>query len=174
MSKRLAMLFLVVLVFPVAAATKAGAGSWTDDAGVIHFSDDVKDASQARQQVTAGSSSAENRGGSASQIESDRLTEELKKLQEGLLVKRKEAARLHRKWVVAKGRMPTKDELADFEKKRAKGEVPIGDNPFVNKSPLSSPGLYRQAYYLKVEEIRHDEEQVVHLQDAINALNKKR
>ena len=174
MSKRLTILFLVVLALTLASAAQAGDGSWTDDAGVIHFSDDVKDASQAQQQVTAGSSSTENRGGSASQIESDRLTEELRKLQEGLLVKRKEAARLHRKWVVAKGRMPTKDELADFEEKRAQGEVPIGDNPFVNKSPLSSPGLYRKAYYLKVEEIRRDEEQVVHLQDAIIALNQRR
>ncbi len=108
---------------------------------------------------------------SASQIEADGLKEELGKLQEGLLSKRKEAARLHRKWVVAKGRMPGKDELADFEEKRAQGEVPIADNPFVNKSPLSSPGMYRKAYFLKVEEIKRDEEHVVLLQDKINTLN---
>jgi hypothetical protein len=153
MKKRLSVYLLVVPALLVAAAVRVGAASGTDDAGVLH------------------SSAMKNGGVSATQAEADRLTEELKKLQEGLLAKRKEAARLHRKWVVTKGRMPGKDELADFEKKRVKGEVPIGENPYVNKSPLSSPGLYRRDYFLKAEEIKRDEEHVGRLQNEINALN---
>jgi hypothetical protein len=172
MNKRLTILFLAVLAFPLATSVRAGAGSWSDDAGDMHFSDEGKAPSQTQQQELTGSSVvAGNRGASASQIEIDRLKEEVGKLQEGLISKRTEAAKLHRKWVVAKGRLPSKGELAEFEKKRAQGEVPIADNPFVNKSPLSSPGMYRKAYFLKVEEIKHDEEHVVLLQDKINALS---
>ena len=83
--------------------------------------------------------------------------QELKALQESLAVKKKELARLHHKWTVAKGRVPSKEELKEFEEKRAKGKATMEDNPYINKKPLSSPGLSRQAYYQKLEEVRQDE-----------------
>jgi hypothetical protein len=92
---------------------------------------------------------------------------ELKALKESLPLKKKELARLHHKWTVAKGRVPTPEEIKDFEKKRAKGKVSFDDNPYVNKKPLSSPGLARQAYFKKLEEVRRDEERVRRLEQEL-------
>jgi hypothetical protein len=139
------MLFLVVLALSTAIAAQAGNNQLTDNAGVQH-------------------------DGSARLTESGRLAEELKKLQDGLPVKKKELARLHRKWVVVKGRMPTADELEEFGEKQADGEVKIEDNPYVNNNPLSSPGRHREAYYKKLYEIRHDEERIATVQERLNAL----
>jgi hypothetical protein len=139
------MLFLVVLALSTAVAAQAANNQSTNDAGIQH-------------------------DGNAWSTESVRLAEELKKLQDGLPAKKKELARLHRKWVVVKGRMPTADELKKFEEKQADGEVKIEDNPYVNNNPLSSPGRHREAYYRKLYEIRNDEERIAALQDRLNAL----
>lgn len=110
------------------------------------------------------------RDGNAGQTKYESLSSELRQLESELPAKKKELARLHRKWVVAKGRMPTTKELKTFEEKSAKGPVKVADNPFVNKSPLSSPGRYRVAYFQKLEEIRADEVRIATLRNEINAL----
>ena len=79
----------------------------------------------------------------AKQEEHARLSLELKEIREALPAKKQELERLHHKWVVSKGRMPTGEELKDFEKKRAKGKATFKDNPYINKKPLSSPGIAR-------------------------------
>lgn len=101
----------------------------------------------------------------------EQLSSELTQLTAGLPAKKAELAWLHRKWVIAKGRMPTADELKKFAEKQAKGEVKIQDNPYVNKSALSSPGHYRELYYKKLYEIRADEKRIATLRSEINALS---
>jgi len=108
--------------------------------------------------------------GNAVQTKYDSLSTELTQLESGLPAKKTELARLHRKWVVAKGRMPSSKELKAFEEKRSEGEVKLEDNPFVNKSPLSSPGRYRAAYYQKLDEIKTDEARIATLRNELNAL----
>jgi len=120
---------------------------------------------------TSGSSIPEVRDGKGRQAEYERMTEELKQLQDGLPAKKTELAQLRRKWVVVKGRMPTQEELEEFEEQRAEGEVSVADNPYVNKNPLSSPGRYRGAYYKKLDEVRGDEARIARLRDEIKALN---
>jgi hypothetical protein len=100
------------------------------------------------------------------------LMQELKMLQEGLAVKQAELAKLRHKWTVNKGRTPTKEELKEFEEKRAKGVVKVEDNPYVNKSPLSSPGRWREAYYEKLAEINKDKERSICLEQEIDALKR--
>jgi hypothetical protein len=114
---------------------------------------------------------SETRTENAAQAENDRLSSELTQLEAGLPAKKEELARLHRKWVVAKGRMPTKEELKKFEEKQAKGEVKVEDNPYVNKSPLSTPGRYREAYFKLRNEIRADEERIALLRNQINTVS---
>lgn len=103
-------------------------------------------------------------------MEYARLSRELETLQEELPNKKKELARLHHKWTVAKGRVPTPEELKDFEKKQAKGKAAFEDNPYINKKPLSTPGLARQAYYKKSEDIRNDEDRIRQLQKDLQQL----
>ncbi len=114
----------------------------------------------------------EVRDGKAGQADYARLSEELKRLEAGLPAKREDLARLRRKWVAVKGRMPTAKEVKEFEKKRAKGEADFEDNPYVNKNPLSSPGIYREAYYKKLNEIRSDEARIAKLKEEIAGLNR--
>jgi hypothetical protein len=99
------------------------------------------------------------------------LNQELTALRKGVAEKKKELARIRRKWQINKGRIPTQDELKEFEKKRAKGAVSIKDNPFINRNPLSSPSRYREAYYKKLDEIKQDEERIDGITTEINALN---
>ena len=66
--------------------------------------------------------------------------------------------------------MPTADELKTFNEKSAEGEVKLEDNPYVNKSALSTPGRHRMAYFQKLNEIRADEERIVTLRNEINAV----
>src|SRR6266571_4519781 len=94
----------------------------------------------------------------------DSVAQELKTLQEELAVKKTELAQLRHKWTINKGRTPTEKELKEFEEKRAKGEAKTEDNPYVNKSSLSSPGRWREAYYKKLDEIKKDEERAVRLE----------
>lgn len=93
-----------------------------------------------------------------------RLAQELKMLREGLAIKQVELAKLRHKWIVSKGRTPTEEELKIFEEKRASGEVKAEDNPYVNKTPLSSPGRWRAAYYKKLAEINKDKERLIRLE----------
>ena len=94
----------------------------------------------------------------------------MKALKEALAINKKELSRLRHKWSVAKGRTPTPDELLEFEKKRAKGQVTVEDNPYINKNPLSSPGRARQAYYQKLQEVRLDEGQLRQLEKDLAAV----
>lgn len=101
-----------------------------------------------------------------------RLNAELQRLEAGLPAKQEELARIRRKWVVVKGRVPTEQELKDYEKKRAKGEAKAEDNPYMNKSPLSSPGRYREAYYQKLNEIKGDEARIARLKAELAGVNR--
>jgi hypothetical protein len=193
---------IIALSLCLAASARSATYRWTDDAGVKHFTDNPDtipnrylsrttelpsmsrdtgnapavgtEPSPPAQQPAAKSSSSppEKKEGSAANAESAKLAGELKKLEEGLPAKKEELARLRRKWVVVKGRTPTAKELEAFEKKRVEGEAAIEDNPFVNKSPLSSPGRYRVAYYRKLEEIRRDEMRIEQLRNEIKALQR--
>jgi hypothetical protein len=97
------------------------------------------------------------------------LVQEIKMLQEGLIVKQAELAKLRHKWTVSKGRKPTEEELKEFEEKRAKGEGKVEDNPYVNKTPLSSPARWRAAYYEKLAEITKDRERLIRLEQELDA-----
>ncbi|HBA89965.1 MAG TPA: DUF4124 domain-containing protein [Geobacter sp.] len=108
----------------------------------------------------------------AAASERARLAAELKSLQEALVVKKKELARLHHKWSVVKGRTPTEDEVKKFEKKRDKGEATSKDNPYVNKNPLSSPAPARAAYFKKLQEVQKDEERARQIEQSLQALNR--
>jgi len=111
--------------------------------------------------------------GNAGQTKQERLSSELRQLESGLPAKKTELTRLHRKWVVAKGRTPTAEELKTFEEKSAEGAVKIEDNPYVNKSALSTPGRHRVAYYEKLNEIKSDEERIVTLRNELHALGSR-
>jgi len=108
--------------------------------------------------------------GNAGQAKYEWLSSELQQLESGLPAKKAELARLHRKWVVSKGRMPTADEIKSFEKKSAQGTVTAADNPFVNRSALSTPGRHRAAYFQKLREIRADEERIATLRNELNGV----
>ena len=89
---------------------------------------------------------------------------ELQILKQELPGKERELAKLHRKWLVTKGRTPTKEEVETFEEKVAKGEATPDDNPFVNKRRLSNSSPARAAYFKKLEEIRKDEARIGQLE----------
>jgi hypothetical protein len=93
-----------------------------------------------------------------------KLARELQALRQELPAKKQELTRLHRKWLVAKGRTPTEKEKKEFDEKLAKGEATLEDNPFINKNPLSNPVPARVAYYKKLEEIKRDEGRIRQLE----------
>ena len=97
------------------------------------------------------------------------LGRELQKLQDGLPAKKKALAQLRRKWTMVKGRAPSADEIAAFEKKRAQGKAVEKDNPYVNRNPLGTPGPAREAYYRKLDEVRQDEERIDRLRKELDA-----
>ena len=97
-------------------------------------------------------------------------TAELKQLQAGLVSKEAELERLHHRWVVSKGRTPTTKEIQEFEAKRAKGTAKAEDNPYVNKSALSTPARWRGAYYDKLADVTRDKERSASLERQIEAL----
>jgi len=195
-------ILVLALALFTATTAQAATYRWTDNAGVTHFTDDpdrIPDRYLARarelpsatgdtgaapaagtnpsptaQQPAATSSASlpEKKEAGGALTESDRLAGELKKLEDGLASKNEELGRLRRKWVVVKGRTPTDAELEKYEKKRVKGDATVADNPYVNKSPLSSPGRYREAYYRKLEEIRRDEERIAQLRNEISSLKR--
>lgn len=145
MNKRIFGILLVSLVLSTAVAARADSGS------------------------PAIPASSEANGVPA---EYARLAEELNQLEAGLPAKREELARLRRKWVVVKGRMPSAEELKKYKDKQAKGKATVEDNPYMNKSPLSSPGLYREAYFNKLNEIRGDEARIARLKDELAGMNR--
>jgi hypothetical protein len=89
---------------------------------------------------------------------------DLQSLKQELPGKKRELAKLHRKWLVAKGRTPTKEEVKKFEEKLAKGEATEEDNPFVNKTRLSNSSPARAAYFKKLEEVSKDEARIGQLE----------
>ena len=151
---------------------------WQDDKGVVHFtdnSDKIPVRYERRVKEITGNPAAEEKPKSAEAAAAqsappavpvaataapDRRVAELQAIRAGLPEKRKELAKLRHKWVLAKGRNPSQEEIEKYEKKRAKGEAKPEDNPFINKNPLSSPGPARLAYYKKLEEIQRDEERI--------------
>lgn len=189
---------LITLSTPVGAL--AGTYQWTDGAGVLHFTDNPEQIpakyhdrvrelpSITKEKQESGSpdtaaSPAPSSGvrapltgeseRSAFRNEYDALTRELKKLQDALPGKKEELIRLHRKWTILKGKMPASDEIAAFEKKRAQGAVSVEDNPYVNKNPIISPALGREAYYRKLEEIRQDEERISRILQKLGSLERE-
>lgn len=106
----------------------------------------------------------------ARQAERDRLGKELQKLQEKLAAMEGELERLRRKSIFAKGRSPSRKEIEEYEKKRAKGPVSYNDNPYLNKGPFGTPGLTRETYYKKLDEFRMVEQQIDGLRKEINIL----
>lgn len=113
---------------------------------------------------TAGSAAAVT---GISQGDEARQASELQALRQALPAKKQELARLHRKYLVAKGRVPSEKEKEEFEKKRAKGQTTFADNPYVNKNPLSTPGPARVAYYGKLEEVKRDEARIRQLEQEL-------
>gem|GEM_PF-5731932 len=105
----------------------------------------------------------------AAQTDRTALAKELAFLEDALPAKKKELARLHHKWVVAKGRVPTAEEVKVFEQKRAQGTAKFEDNPYVNKKPLSTPGRYRQPYYRQLAEVQKDEARINELKKLLSA-----
>lgn len=92
---------------------------------------------------------------------------ELQTLEEGLPAKYAELAQLHRKWVLAKGRVPTAAEIKTFQEKLAKGKATAADNPYINKNALNSVGRSRAAYFKKLAEIKADEARIAQLRQEL-------
>jgi len=106
-------------------------------------------------------------------MERERVSKELQATESRLAAERGELARLRHKWVAVKGRTPTEKEIQEYEKNLAKGKATPADNPYYNKSPLSTPAPARSAYFKKLEEVRRDEERVRRLTEELAELQAK-
>ena len=176
---------LVAFLLSLSMSTLAQAATyqWQDEQGVTHLTDNsdsiparylnrTKELPSAPGQVAretpaaspaaapAASSSSATTGANGATTPSG----ELQSIKQALPAKKQELARLYRKWSIAKGRTPTAKEVEEFEKKRAKGKATFEDNPYINKNPLSTPGVARLAYHKKLEEVRKDEERIRQLE----------
>ncbi|BEH10010.1 MULTISPECIES: DUF4124 domain-containing protein [Geobacter] len=183
--------FAVIAVLSLPGAVLAETYQWTDDAGVVHFTDNleripskylkrVKELPSVRGE-TPSSPSMESPAAPAEvkpalkpqspilyggldergwRTRFSSLREELKVIEESLPKKREELNQLHRRWVISMGRVPSQGELKDFAEKQAEGSATVEDNPYVNKSALSTPGRHREAYYAKLQEVRQEEARV--------------
>lgn len=176
---------LVAFLLALSMSTLAQAATyqWQDEQGVTHLTDNsdsiparylnrTKELPSAPGQVAretpaaspaaapAASSSSATTGANGATTPSG----ELQSIKQALPAKKQELARLYRKWSIAKGRTPTAKEVEEFEKKRAKGKATFEDNPYINKNPLSTPGVARLAYHKKLEEVRKDEERIRQLE----------
>ena len=89
---------------------------------------------------------------------------EIKRIQDALPAKNDELEKLHRKWVISKGRKPGEGETRDdrFVK------PPPGEGELSHA--LSNPGRYRSAYYEKKSDIEKDETRIKELQENLNNL----
>jgi hypothetical protein len=134
------------------------------------FSLTAAQAATSETSATPAATSANTGDAAATKSDTERLKGELEAIQKGLVGKRKDLEKLHHKWVVAKGRTPTAQEAKDFEIARAKGKVKPEDNPYVNKSALSTPGRARAAYHKMLDEVRADEEKIHQLEKDLNAI----
>lgn len=200
MKIRFKPLCIVLLVCALPRLSPAGTYQWRDAAGTPHFTDnpdkipleyrgrtkEIPSAQAEQRQLSSApappSAGPQTNGGLPSPLPGERETgdldrekiklgQELQKLQDGLPAKQKDLEMLRRKWTVSKGRTPTEKEKEDFEKKRAKGEV--SDNPYINKNPLGAPGLDREAYFRKLEDVRKDEARIAQLRKELDSLNRK-
>jgi hypothetical protein len=181
-------LVVFMLVLSTSAVAQAATYQWQDEQGVTHLTDNsdsiparylnrTKEFPSAPGQVTretpaaspaaapANSSSSATTGATGAKPgQHGTPSGELQSIKQALPAKKQELARLYRKWSVAKGRTPTAKEVEEFEKKRAKGKATFEDNPYINKNPLSTPGIARLAYHKKLEEVNKDEERIRQLE----------
>lgn len=195
---RTSLMVILLLALCLPDQVIASTYQWTDDRGVIHFTDDADripdrylkrvreiETKESRKEPglapetqqppppvasPAPAAVPADTASAAPNADRERIAAELKDLEEELAEKRKELDRLRHKWSVAKGRTPTPEEVEEFEKKRAAGKATFEDNPYVNKRPLSSPVRARVAYYKMLEEVRADEERVNQLTRELRAL----
>lgn len=185
---RYVLLPALILSLSAPSSGHASTYQWRDDAGVIHYTDhtdnipdkylnrakevpDPAPAAKPTPPAAAGASptlpSRTKEPAAAEDPQRMRLARELDALREGLPAKKKELARLHHKWQVTKGRTPSKEEIKEFEKKRAEGKATFDDNPYVNKNPLSPTAPARAAYYKKLQEVQKDEARVREIEKAL-------
>lgn len=193
---RLIVLFMVSIAAPALAEIY----QWIDSAGVHHFTDNpdtipahylnrtktltsgqpdqrgapspgaAESAPPLQPSVDRGSS-LPGEGATATRLaERAKLETELQHLLDGLPGKRTELGNLRRKWIGLKGRTPTPKEIAEFEKKKAKGPVSFADNPYYNKNPLGAPGRAREAYYRKLADVKKDEERIAEIRNALQSM----
>ena len=181
---------LVAFLLALSTSTLAQAATyqWQDEQGVTHLTDNsdsiparylnrTKELPSAPGQVaretpaaspaaaTAASSSSATTGATGATSGQHGIPSgELQSIKQALPAKKQDLARLYRKWSVAKGRTPTKKEVEEFEKKRAKGKATFEDNPYITQNPLATPGVARLAYHKKLEEVRKDEERIRQLE----------
>ena len=143
---------LVALILALSLSAVAQAAS--DNSGLIQSAP-----------ATTTSAGALPEGGNE---ERAKLTRELQAIKQDLPAKKQELVRLHRKWLVAKGRTPTENEKKAYEKKVASGKATFQDNPYINRNPLGNPAPARIAYYKKLEEVKRDEERIRQLERELN------
>ena len=124
---------------------------------------------EAQSVQTGSADSIVGSGSKDSNAKYQSLVQEIKMLKEGLIVKQDELTKLRHKWIVSKGRKPTAADLKDLQEKRAEGEVKVDDNPYVNKTPISSSACWRAAYYEKLAEITKDKERLILLERELDA-----
>jgi hypothetical protein len=189
---------LATLFLLAAPALVAGAQyQWRDDAGVTHFTDDsdripdkyLKRATEtdtgAKRKTpetaakkpaeppvapvaeTAAALAAPDAAGSARRA---KLAAELRQVQDALATKKKELDRLQHKWNVARGRTPTLEEAKEFQKRLAEGKATDEDNPYINRSALSSSGRARADFFKKLDEVHQDQARARQLGQELEAL----
>lgn len=184
------LLATMLLALCAPSLVRGSTYQWRDAGGTLHFTDDpdripaayqdrareiesVKGETKPAAAKTPAASAGPGNSASAKPAASagrERLAAELKSLQEGLAVKKKELATLRHKWSVRKGRMPTEEEVKQFEKKQAKGEATFKDNPYVNRNALTPAAPARAAYYKKLAEVQKDEERVRQVESALQGV----
>jgi len=189
---KLLIIWLILTV--MVAVAHGATYQWLDDRGVVHFTDDpgkipgkylkrVKEresvkgeeirvtpqqdappaaepggSSVRKQNLYGGHEEAWWRGRYAD------VRNEIKRIQDALPAKNDELEKLHRKWVISKGRKPGEGETRDdrFVK------PPPGEGELSHA--LSNPGRYRSAYYEKKSDIEKDETRIKELQENLNNL----
>lgn len=87
------------------------------------------------------------------------LRAELKSIQERLLDERDALTKLHRRWVISKGRTPKQGERLD--------DV----NNYVNNSALSTVAKHRAAYYDMKAEIEREEARIKGIEELLAVLD---
>jgi flagellar biosynthesis chaperone FliJ len=177
----------MVLALSLPVVVNGAVYQWRDSNGVTHFTDNadsvptkyenaakelpsIKGDKKAPTSNTsaASSSTTSPKEEAPKQSQSARLSQELKTAHEALAKKKEELGVLRRKYVVRKGRTPSKDELKEYEEKKAEGTATLEDNPYVNKSRLTPVAPARAAYYQKLAEVEKDEARVKQLEKELS------